>query len=470
MKKSRNHLVIFLNGQRLLVSAEDCLMMAAEFLRYQRHLTGTKIVCAEGDCGACTILIYRPGIDTEFVPVNACIIPMIQLDGCFLLTIEALKDNGKLSLVQEAIVQNHGSQCGYCTPGFAMAMSACFQEKKSCSPQKIKNCLTGNLCRCTGYQPFIDAAHSLNDKDIPSLVDRFIKASHTDELLNAHTIALKLVIDSFHLEAPLTLDEVDALYAQQEYKLFAGATDLGVHINKGKSEIKKMLSLQLIKKLYEVKEENGRIVVGARVSLENLRKFVKNRIPILARFISIFASPQIKNMGTLIGNIANASPIADFIPFMLVADGEIHARSIRGKRTIDITNFFLGYKKVDLLADEYISHVSFRIPHNSERLVLDKVSQRRDLDIATVNAAFLLNREERRITDVKIAVGGVGPTVQRLHKTEKFLRGTTIEPISLNDARQFIQQEINPQDDLRGSASYRRLLVDNLFMRFCSEL
>ncbi len=469
MERSRNHLVIFLNGQKQLISEKDCFMMAADFLRYQKNLSGTKIVCAEGDCGACTILIFRPGIDSQLVPINACIVPMMQLDGAFIITIEALKENKKLSLVQEAILEKHGSQCGYCTPGFVMAMSACFEEQKACSAQKIKNCLTGNLCRCTGYQPFLDAAAELSAKNIPSLTARFVKEEQCEELKNARCIPISMKGEGYHFEAPRTLQDADKLLAEENFRLFSGATDVGVHINKDKLQLQKILSLQLIAELYEIKEEEGRIMVGARLNLESLRKFVKTRIPSLARFINIFASPQIKNMATLAGNIANASPIADMIPFMMIADGKVHARSLRGTREIAMSDFFIAYKKLDLAVDEYISHLSFLPPKKSELLALNKVSQRRDLDIATVNSAFLMQLESGKIIESKIAFGGIGPTVKRLLGVENFLRGKELNSEHINEARQLVQQEISPQSDLRGSATYRRMLADNLFMRFCSE-
>jgi xanthine dehydrogenase small subunit len=469
LMKNRDHIVIFLNGQREEIKGEQVFMMVADFLRYQKHLTGTKIVCAEGDCGACTVLILRPGIDAGFVAINSCIVSMAQLDGAFLLTVEALKLNGRLSVVQEAIVEKHGSQCGYCTPGFAMAMTALFEKPcAKLTSQRVKNCLTGNLCRCTGYEPLIEAALAV-DQQVTSLKERFFTAAREQELIAVKDIPIHLKHENKELRAPATLAEADRLLSLNNHKLFCGATDLGVLVNKGKTRIESMLSLHLIKELYEIKEEDERIIVGARVTLSEVRNFCKSRVPTLSRFINIFASPQIKNMATLAGNVANGSPIADTIPFMMVNKGKVHVRGTEGQRTITMKDFYVGYKTLSLNAGEYISHLSFALPSATDHLRLDKVSQRKDLDIATINSAFFLRLENSRISKIKIAVGGIGPIVKRLKNTENFMKNKHLTTDLLNEARTQLQKEIAPQSDLRGSDSFRRVLTDSLFTRFFQD-
>ncbi len=464
MEKTRDYIVVFLNGQRLHLEGEQVFMMAAEYLRYQKHLTGTKIVCAEGDCGACTVLILRPGIDSDFVPINSCIVSMAQLDGAHMLTVEALKEGNKLSAVQEAIVNKHASQCGYCTPGFAMAITAMFERPcKKLDSQKVKNCLTGNLCRCTGYQPLIDAALSVDQTKTQSLKERYV----SDEA-PLKELPIKLTHEHREFRAPTTLLAADQLF-EKNYTLFCGATDLGVLLNKGKARIEGILSLHLIKELYDIREENNRIMVGARVTLSQVRTFCKNRVPSLAQFINIFASPQIKNMATLVGNIANASPIADTVPFMMVADGQVHVRGPEGARIIDMEDFYIAYKTLSLKPKEYISHVSFALPHNTY-LKLDKISQRKDLDIASVNSAFLLAKKGSEITKIKLALGGIGPVVKRLKNTENFLMGQNLTHDLIGEAAKSIQKEITPLSDLRGSDHFRRVLVDGLFNRFMGAL
>lgn len=461
--QTRDYIVLVLNGEHLHVGSEHAFMMLADFLRYQKRLTGTKIVCAEGDCGACTVLIYRPGIDNEFVPINACIVGMTQLDGAHVLSVEALKNQNRLSLVQQAIVNCHGSQCGYCTPGFVMAITGLMEKTRApLSPQKVKNELTGNLCRCTGYTPLIEAALSVTNHDS-------LKARFKPTELKERDIPIRLRHHNKELYAPTTLEKADEC-SNLNYRLRSGNTDLGVLENKGKNILEQILSLNLIKELHDIWEENGRVIVGARVNLSTVRQFCHKRVPVFAQFINIFASPQIKNMATLVGNSANASPIADTVPFLLVADGLVHIRSSEGTRTLPMENLYGAYKTLNLKPNEYITHLSFALSRPSELLKLDKISTRKDLDIATVNSAFLVNLDGRFIKDIRLAMGGIGPTVKRLRNTENSMLNKNLDTTLLEEARQQLQQEITPQSDVRGSDALRRVLADNLFTRYFGSL
>lgn len=460
---TRDYIVLVINGEHIHVGSEHAFMMLADFLRYQKSLTGTKIVCAEGDCGACTVLIFRPGIDNDYVAINACIVGMAQLDGAHVLTVESLKDQGRLSEVQKAIENCHGSQCGYCTPGFVMAITGLIEKTRfPLSPQKVKNELTGNLCRCTGYTPLIEAALSVRSH-VP-LKTRFNLAE-----LKERDVPIQLRHGNKELFAPTTLEQADE-FSNLGYKLSSGNTDLGVLENKGKNTLEKILSLSLIKELYQIREEHGRIIIGARVNLSAVRQFCQSRVPIFAQFINIFASPQIKNMATLVGNSANASPIADTVPFLLVADGQAHIRSSEGTRILPMENLYAAYKTLNLGPHEYITHLSFAVPKPSERLKLDKISTRKDLDIATVNSAFLVNLDGRLIKDIRLAMGGVGPMVKRLTNTEHAMLNKKLDSTLLQEARKQLQQEITPQSDVRGSDSFRKVLADNLFTRYFESL
>jgi xanthine dehydrogenase small subunit len=468
---ARDYSVFTINGQPHTVRGQQGFMMLADFLRYELRLCGTKIVCAEGDCGACTVLCYRSNQakTPTFMPINSCIITMAQLDGCHIVTVEAIKQNGKLSPVQQAIVDHHGSQCGYCTPGFVMAMTAMFEKPKALTEQKVKNCLTGNLCRCTGYQPLINAALSIDSATLIPLSQQLTLPDLTHELMRETHIKSQ----QQEVFAPTRLDDA-ANYKQKNPHagFLGGATDLGVSINKGKSTPQKYLSLHLIRELYDITEVDGRIIIGTRANLGDVRRFVKSRCPELASFIDVFASPQIKNMATAVGNIANASPIGDTIPFFLVTDGKVHAYSVVGGRQIDMNSFYKGYKITALKPEELITHVSFMVPKPQQKLKLEKVSQRRDLDISTVNAAFLFEMPDNNsaIQHAKLAFGGVDAVPKRMLETEQFLMGKTLSTQVINQACALIQKEISPLNDLRGSATFRRALADGLFRKYCQEM
>ncbi len=465
---SRQQASLFINGERHLVGGAHAFMMLADYLRYERELCGTKIVCAEGDCGACTVLCTRD--HERFYPINACIALVATLDGCHLITVEALAKNGKLSTVQAAIVEHHGSQCGFCTPGFVMAMSGMFEKPcNELTPQRVKNCLTGNLCRCTGYQPLINAALSLDTARIEPLAKRFTTTSSTQELRNARQKPMHVIDKEREFFAPLTI--ADAVRFRQTFpdaRVVSGATDIGVLVNKGRSAPKRYLSLHLIDAHNAITEVGDRIVVGACARLSDVRHFVKDRVPEFANFLNLFASPQIKNMATLVGNVANGSPIADTIPFLMVTDGHVHVTGNNETRTIAMCDLSIGYKMLALKPAEIITHISFTKPTPRHLLRLEKVSQRKDLDISTVNMACSFDvLKTGVVNEARIAVGGVSWCVVRLAKTEALLTGQQLDGALIDRAAKQIAHEITPLDDIRGSAEYRRALVDGLFRRYC---
>jgi xanthine dehydrogenase small subunit len=403
------------------------------------------------------------------LPINACIALVALLDGCHLVTVEAIAQDS-LSPVQQAIVDHHGSQCGYCTPGFVMAMTGIFEKPRPrLTEQKIKNCLTGNLCRCTGYQPLIAAARAVEWQKMEPLSTRFVDETAERELLDAAKMPVHIVHGQQEFFAPLAIDDAIALRMEKpDVRIIAGASDLGVMQNKGRMKAGRLLSLQLIRELSAMRESDGRIHVGAAVSLSDVRNFVKKSVPVFADFLNIFASPQIKNVATLVGNVANGSPIADTIPFLMVCDGMVHVEGREGQRSIAVDKLFQGYKKLALDPSEIITHISFRKPAVSELLRLEKVSTRKDLDIATVNLAMLFDLDEnRRVMAARIAIGGSSAVVLRMKSAETALIGNPLTDAAIDEAAALIAEDLSPQSDLRGTADYRRMLIDGLFRRFC---
>ncbi len=356
--EQRTQVRFYLNGKQQSVGGQSARRMLAEYLREERGLVGTKIVCAEGDCGACTVLRLDSVDSTDgstpsqFKPINSCITTVAQVDGTSLITVDALHDENGLTPVQKAMIRCHGSQCGFCTPGFVMALSG-LVEKKQCqgegttaqlSAQETKNALTGNLCRCTGYQPIIDAAVSIPVSKSARLFDRFSSVGQIEDLKSIRKTPLLLKSDDFSYFAPTTPHEASTyLNRYPTAKIIAGGSDLGVLHNKYKQRFTHLISLHAISEVHELRELNDgatrRISVGAGVTLSVLRQYTKTRVPEFSRFLDLFASPQIKNSATLVGNVGNASPIADTPPFLLVAGGTLRIVNDSGERSLPITDY-----------------------------------------------------------------------------------------------------------------------------------
>jgi xanthine dehydrogenase small subunit len=444
----RDHIRLLINGREHVVRGRDIYTTLSNYLRYDFGATGTKIVCEEGDCGACSVLI-RYAKDEEFLVINSCIQSMFQLDGAAIVTVEGLKQDGKLTPVQESMVACHGAQCGYCTPGFIMAMSALFETCDRVDEKQTRDGLVGNLCRCTGYEPIIKAA--LQTESPSKLKDRY------SEVLDAND---PVRIDNFF--APTGLDDAIAFKKEHNATIVKGATDVGVWINKRNYKAPALLSLAKIASLNELREEDGAIVAGANVTLSQLEAFVRDRIPELYKILTIFGSPQIKNAGTLAGNIANGSPIGDTLPYLLVADASLEING--GERTVPINSFYRGYKQFDLQPGEIITRV--RVPIVNDTLRLYKVSRRRDLDISAFTAAIRLSTVDSHIAKAWIAYGGVAPTVIRLPRTEEFLAGKAISLDVFKNAGRIAREEVKPISDVRGSAEYRAQLAENIMAKF----
>ena len=443
----RDHIRFLINGREHRAAGAAAFATLANYLRYDAAATGTKIVCEEGDCGACTVLIRRG--DADFVPVNSCILSLIQLDGTSIVTVEGLRMNS----VQQSMMTSHGAQCGYCTPGFVVAMSALFETCDRVDEKQVRDGLTGNLCRCTGYEPILKAALTAAPPST-KLRDLYPQVLDDDEAVR---------VDDFF--APTML--ADAIAFKRDNAgctIVQGATDVGVWINKRNFAASAMLSLAKIKELNELRDDGDAVVVGANVTLTTFEAFIKDKIPELYGILNIFGSPQIKNAGTLVGNVANGSPIGDTLPYLFVAGAELELAGSAGTRTVAIADYYLGYKKFDLRADEIIARV--RVPVVADTLKLYKVSRRKDLDISAFTAAIRLRTSDGHINSASIAYGGVAPTVVRLPKTESFLAGKPIAHGTFEEAGRIARSEVKPISDVRGSADYRAQLAENILPKF----
>jgi xanthine dehydrogenase small subunit len=374
------------------------------------------------------------------------------------VTVEGLSKNG-LTPLQDAMVRCHGAQCGYCTPGFIMAMAPMYESGRRVDEKSVRAALTGNLCRCTGYEPIIKAALEVEEQ--PSIADLFPGVT---------TPAENGSVRAGRFFKPASLEEaIDFKAANPKCVIVQGATDFGVWWTKRGFVPEAILSLDGIAGLDELRVEGNELLVGGRTTLAALEEFVSGRIPELARILDRFGSPQIKNAGTLAGNIANASPIADTLPFLYVTAARLELTGRGGVRTVAIDQFYRGYKKLDLQADEIITRIRIPVPAPGATLRLYKVSKRSHLDISSFTAAFLMRRAGERIESMRIACGGVGPVILRLPKTEAYLAGRAFQREAFEEAGQIAREEITPISDVRGSRDFRLQLAANVLRRFYYE-
>jgi xanthine dehydrogenase small subunit len=395
------------------------------------------------------------------------------------VTIEGLGSPDKLTPVQEAVVSCHASQCGFCTPGFVMSMTGLLENGCHHTEHDWRAGLTGNLCRCTGYVSIFEAGQQLQGAVLERLNDKFPPAAMLRDFAATVRDRIELDADIYgcrgRLCSPASLE--DALSFLDQYpdaKVVAGATDLGVQINKGAiapATILDLNRLAVLQGAYVEHDSDGTtLVAGARTDWAEIERLCHDEAPEFARIVSVFGSPQIRHMGTLGGNIINASPIADSLPFLFVMEADLELQSVRGVRTVPITEFYRGYKQLDLRPGELLVRVKVPMPAPQQHLRLYKVSRRRDLDISTFTAAVLMEFDDDRIADARVALGAVGPTVIRARKTETLLRGKVFSESAMRAASEVAVGEVAPISDVRGAAGYRYQLTRNVFLKYYHQL
>ncbi|CBW27631.1 putative xanthine dehydrogenase [Halobacteriovorax marinus SJ] len=473
----RDYISIYINGEPRQIKGDHAFMTLSDYLRYERGLVGTKVVCAEGDCGACTVLIgnarsLKDG-DFEYVPVNSCISFMHILDGCHIVTVEGLKNGDELNEVQKSMVDNHGAQCGFCTPGFVCALNAGAEASassgKKFTEKKVKNALTGNLCRCTGYKSIIEAGLNIDMAKFEPLTSKYDSAEILKNLRSDIAKATRVKSETNEVYLPTKLSDAIEHVRGDDCVLISGASDLGVLYNKRGYDPSSLLGLHNIEEMNQIIKGEGEVFIGARVNLHKIEQELRDELYEFTHMIHIFASPQIKNRATLVGNIANASPIGDSIPFLMVMNAKIILIGSQGERVVNINDFYQGYKKLDMKDDEFIKGVSIPLLDEGEKVKLYKTSNRKDMDISIVTFASKFKVNEDKIEDIQIAVGGVGPVVMRVEQTENELKGKTFNKSAFESASMILKKEVTPIDDVRGTANFRRILSKNMLLKFYAE-
>jgi xanthine dehydrogenase small subunit len=478
---------VVVNGQSLAMTGTAVHATALDWLR-ARGLTGAKEGCAEGECGACSILVARPGMDTaaEWVALNSCLVPVAALDGQELVTAEGLGTSRALHPVQREMAVRGGSQCGYCTPGFVCSMAAEYYrpgragEMADSAPAEGTaraedrdgehgpngfdlHALSGNLCRCTGYRPIRDAAFALEQ---PPEDDPFARRCDAPAPV---VPATRVASEAGEFVRPATLEDALALLAQRpEAVLLAGSTDLGVAVNLLGARPALVVAIDRLPELRGFHVGDEHVEIGAALSLTEVERRLAGRVPLLAELFPQFASRLIRNGATLGGNLGTASPIGDAPPVLLALDAVLVLTSVDGEREVPLAEYFTGYRRTVRRSEELIRAVRIPLPLSSVT-GFHKVAKRRFDDISSVAVAFALDVEEGVVRKARIGVGGVAATPLRARATERALTGQPWSSSTVRTAADVLGAEGTPLDDHRASSAYRSAMLRQVLLKLHSQ-
>ncbi len=452
-----------LNGRPVEAVGVDPNTTLLAWLR-ERGLTGTKEGCAEGECGACAVVLVEPdGAGSRFVPVNSCLFLLASAAGREVLTVEGVA-NGALHPVQRAMVDLGGSQCGYCTPGFVMSLFAEYYRAGRADGGFDVESIAGTLCRCTGYRPIRDAGRSL-----PMVAAGDAHAARLAEPAPASR-PVDYAAGARRYLRPTTLAEACALRAAHpEAHVIAGGTDLVVEMNQRHRRFETILSLEAVEELRVFEDGDDALVIGAGVPLSEIEGRIGSSLPILAALFPLFSSRLIRNRATLGGNLATASPIGDSPPVLLALGAEVVAASAAGERTIPLEALFTGYRKTALAPTELIARVRVPKPYPSIGRFY-KVSKRVHDDISTVAAGFAIDLDAAgTVRAARLAYGGVAATPVRASEAERALVGKPWSAAAIEEAKQKAGSAFSPMTDQRGSAAYRAAMVTSLLDKLWAD-
>ena len=452
----------FLDGEVVTIDDVDPTATLLDHLRYRMRRTGTKEGCAEGDCGACTVLVgelHGDGMAVRWRSVNACILFLPMLHGKALLTIESLAANSVLNPLQACMAENGSSQCGFCTPGFVMSLyGRCIGATGHKLP--VTDVVAGNLCRCTGYGPILDAAEAVDhiDRDDASVVSGLKSLATPDTVSGGYGDRTWFV--------PRTAPALAALLAEHpDARLVAGATDVGLWVTKGLRTIDILIFVGDIAELQNIEETEAGLTIGAAVRYADAHESFQRLHPDLGELIRRIGGLQVRNAGTVGGNIANGSPIGDGPPALIALGAELTLRSRAGTRTIPLEDYFLEYGKQDRRTGEFVESIHIPRPGADDIVHISKLSRRFDSDITAVCGAFMLTVRDGYIVAARIAFGGMAGTPSRAKGGEAALIGAPFTLETIQTAAAALSDDYAPLTDVRGSAAYRKQAAANLLLR-----
>ncbi|MDZ7765965.1 MAG: FAD binding domain-containing protein [Melioribacteraceae bacterium] len=437
-----------------------------DFIRKGKHLTGTKEVCKEGDCGACTVLLGEL-VDgkIKYKTITSCIYPVGNCQGKHVVTIEGINKH-ELLLQQQIFADENASQCGFCTPGFIMSFTFYLLNNTKYSHDEAINAIAGNICRCTGYHSIIRAV----DKVIAELKD-VNEQNHISYLIEKNVLP-EMFLD---IESRLKEIKLDQVEANEKSSIFiGGGSDL--FIQRPDDLLERNVTFLDQKHLNYIVENNNRIELGGGTTFEEFKQsaILQKIIPTLERDIDLIASLPIRNSATIGGNLTNASPIGDLTIILLALNSTITLSDGISERELPLSEYYLDYKKLNKNPNEFIKAVWFDVPQNNFHFSFEKVSKRTYLDIASVNSSMLIEIDDNKIKKIFILAGGVAPVPKLLNETNQFLIGKEISLATIDSSLSFAQNEISPISDVRGTAEYKKFLLNQLikahFLKLFPEL
>ena len=443
-------IVFLLNGETERVAGEPPTRTLLDWLRERKRLTGTKEGCNEGDCGACTVMVTGPdGVARAF---NACILFLPQLHGKAVRTVEGITGpSGEMHPVQQAMVEHHGSQCGFCTPGIVASLAVAQMNGE----RDFDRVLAGNLCRCTGYAPILRAAEAADGAPVPEWM-REDRAKL--EALDAPPLAI----------APRSVDELAVAYGNNpEARLIGGATDVGLWVTKRLQDLENVIFLADVAEMKDIRVRSDFIRLGAMVRVNALHELMEEHHPHFAAMLARYGSEQVRNAGTIGGNIANGSPIGDGPPALIALGAELILRMKNKRRRVALEDFFIDYGRQDLRAGEFVEWIL--IPRQPDRLRCYKISKRFDQDISALLGCFNIVVEDGRVASARIAFGGMAAIPKRAQAVEAALAGRPWSEETIRAAQAAFAEDFSPISDMRASAGYRLAAAQNLLMRYYLE-
>jgi xanthine dehydrogenase small subunit len=469
-----------LNGKIQIIHFNESLKPTTTVLNYLRsnpNHKGVKEGCAEGDCGACTVVIgeLKNNNMIEYKAWDSCLVFLPMLHGKQLITVENLSyfegAQKVLHPVQKTMVECNGSQCGYCTPGIIMSLFSLYKNEENPTKEIIEDALTGNLCRCTGYKPIIEAAiqacsqnsedqFSANEKKIIDLLVQIKEQSHSVVINSKKQIYYQ----------PKTIQEALELKNKiQNAILINGATDIALRVTKRHELLETIIDLSAVEEIKNYSKTISEIRFGAGMNLEEIKKIAKTQLPALYDTLAVFGSKQIRSLATLGGNIGSASPIGDTLPILMAYNAEVILQSVNGERKFNINNFILDYRKTERQANEIITTVIIPWPSPKLNTRFYKISKRKDLDISTESAGFSIVLNNNTVEQITLAYGGMAAITKRAGKAENYLKNKTWERNHIEHAMDLIAEEFTPISDARSGAEFRKIASKNLLLKFWSE-
>ncbi|OUX44646.1 MAG: xanthine dehydrogenase small subunit [Proteobacteria bacterium TMED261] len=465
-----SNFITYIRNDRIVeIKNSDSNETLLNYIREKLKKTGSKEGCAEGGCGACTVVIGElKGNEISYSAINSCITFLPTLQGKQLILVEDLiSKDGELHPVQEAMVNYHGSQCGFCTPGFIMALFSMYKKYSEFSENVIKDSISGNLCRCTGYQPIINAAKSLKNKN-----DYFSanKQNTINLLKKINNKSIEIHKNDKKYFAPKSIQELKKILKKNSDAIFlSGGTDLSLSVTKERKEISSIIYMNSVRDLTYIKNNNQYIEVGASTPLIDLEDYIKKYYPDFTKILKRYGSPQIRNVGTVAGNIATASPIGDCLPLLLSLNAQVVLQDTKKTKILNLDNFFISYRKTHLKKGQFIQAVRIPLFKNSIFKAY-KISKRFDDDISSVCAAFNLELVKNKVKSIRIAYGGMAAVPKRAISCEKvFLNSFFTEDI-LRKGKEALTKDFKPISDMRASGLYRMEVAKNLLEKCFAEI